>query len=234
MTVVFQATHDKPASSRLEHWLHVVDETFGPTYLRPPAGANTPERLVVGDLGAVQISELWVAWPPHSADRCQAARTPKLIRQSDPDPERYRVDLLVRGQLVVEQAGREAALDPGDFTVVDWSRPARWATATQRAISLMFPRALLPLPHDEVAQLGGVRFPGDHGAGALFSSLARQVAAHLDDYGAADGVRLGTTCSPRPWPPGWTARTRCRPAPGSRSCCDVSTRSSSSGWATPV
>jgi hypothetical protein len=99
----------------------------------------------------------------------------------------------VRGQMVVEQAGREAALEAGDFTVVDWSRPARWATASERAVSLMFPRALLALPHDQVARLGGVRISGRHGTGALFSSFARQVAAHLDDYGVADGARLGTT-----------------------------------------
>jgi AraC-like DNA-binding protein len=119
--------------------------------------------------------------------------SPRLIRQSDPDPERYRVDLLVRGQLVVEQAGREADLGPGDFAVVDWSRPARWATASEQAVSVMFPRALLPLPGDEVARLVGVRIPGDRGAGALFSSFARQVVAHLDDYGVGDGARLGTT-----------------------------------------
>jgi AraC-like DNA-binding protein len=94
---------------------------------------------------------------------------------------------------VVEQAGREAALEAGDFTVVDWSRPARWATASERAVSLMFPRALLALPHEQVARLGGVRISGRRGAGALFSSFVRQVVAHLDDYGAADGARLGTT-----------------------------------------
>ena len=160
MTVVFQASHDEPTPSRLEHWLHVVDETFGPTHLRPPGGAHTPEQLVVGDLGAVRISELRIAWQAPTAERCRGARTPKLIRQSDPDPEQYRVDLLVRGQLVVEQAGQEAALGPGDFAITDWSRPARWATATQRAVSLMFPRALLPLPHDEVARLGGQRVLG--------------------------------------------------------------------------
>jgi AraC-like DNA-binding protein len=99
----------------------------------------------------------------------------------------------VRGQLVVEQAGREAALEPGDFTLVDWSRPARWATASERSVAQMFPRALLALPHDEVARLGGVRISGRHGAGALFSSFARQVVAHLDDYGVADGARLGTS-----------------------------------------
>ena len=57
----------------------------------------------------------------------------------------------------------------------------------------MFPRALLALPHDAVARLGGVRISGRRGAGALFSSFARQVVAHLDDYGVAEGARLGTT-----------------------------------------
>src|SRR5918993_1047007 len=193
MTVVFQASDDQPIVSRLERWRHVVDETFGPALLRPPSRTHVPQQLVVGDVGAVRVSELRIAYPTASADRCQAARTPRLIRQSDPDPERYRVDLLVRGQLVVEQAGREAALEPGDFALVDWSRPARWATASERSVSLMFPRALLALPYDEVARLGGVRISGRHGAGALFSSLARQVVAHLDDYGVADGARLGTT-----------------------------------------
>ena len=55
---------------------------------------------------------------------------------------------------MVEQAGREAALEAGDFTVVDWFRPARWATASERAVSLMFSRALLALPHEQVARAG--------------------------------------------------------------------------------
>jgi AraC-like DNA-binding protein len=193
MTVVFQASDDQPISSRLERWRQAVDQTFGPALLRPPSRTHVPQQLVVGDVGAVQVSELRIAYPTPSPDRCRAARTPRLIRQSDPDPERYRVDLLVRGQMVVEQAGREAALEAGDFTVVDWSRPARWATASERSLSLMFPRALLALPHDQVARLGGVRISGRRGAGALFSSFARQVVAHLDDYGVADGARLGTT-----------------------------------------
>ena len=109
MTVVFQAS-DEPIPSRLEQWRHVVDQTFGPAHLRPPSRTHVPQRLVVGDLGAVRVSELRIDYPTASADRCQAARTPRLIRQSDPDPERYRVDLLVRGQMVVEQAGRRPPL----------------------------------------------------------------------------------------------------------------------------
>jgi hypothetical protein len=124
--VLFQASADEPISSRLEHWRHVLDETFGPALLRPPARTHVPQQLVAGDVGAVWVSELWIAYPTPSPDRYQAARTPRLIRRSD--PEQYRVDLQVRGQMVVEQAGREAVLEAGDFTVVDWSRPARWVT----------------------------------------------------------------------------------------------------------
>jgi hypothetical protein len=81
MTVVFQAAHDEPVASRLEQWRQVVGETFGPAHLRPgppppPVPDHVPERLVVGDVGPVRVTELEVAYPTPSADRCQAARTP--------------------------------------------------------------------------------------------------------------------------------------------------------------
>jgi AraC-like DNA-binding protein len=146
----------------------------------------------VGELGAVRLSELQMAWQRPPSQPCQAARTPTLIRQADSDPEQYRVDLLIRGRLRVEQAGRQATLNPGDFTLVDWSRPARWAAAIQQAVALTFPRALLPLPHTEVARLAGVPISGDHGTAALFSSLAREAIGRLDNYGPADATRVGT------------------------------------------
>jgi AraC-like DNA-binding protein len=95
--------------------------------------------------------------------------------------------------MAVEQAGQKSVLGPGDLTFVDLSRPARWATAAGQSVFLTFPRALLPLPHDEVARLSGTRIPGDHGTGALISSFARGLVEHLDDFGAAEGARLGAT-----------------------------------------
>jgi hypothetical protein len=61
MTVVFQASDDQPIVSRLERWRHVVDETFGPALLRPPSRTHVPQQLVVGDVGAVRVSELRIA-----------------------------------------------------------------------------------------------------------------------------------------------------------------------------
>lgn len=77
MSVVFRAD-GKPVASRLDHWHHVVEETFGPLRLRPPSGAQSPHRLVVGDVGAVRVAELKVTWTTPSA-RCEGARTPRLI-----------------------------------------------------------------------------------------------------------------------------------------------------------
>jgi AraC-like DNA-binding protein len=189
MSVVFRAD-GKPVASRPDHWHHVVEETFGPLRLRPPSGAQPPHRLVVGDVGAVRVAELKVAWTTPSA-RCQGARTPRLISQAG--PQGYRVDLVVRGRMVVEQDGREAWLGPGDFSVMDLSRPARWATSAEHTVAMLFPRTMLPLPRDQVAWLTAVRVPGDQGPGALVAPVARRLAGHLgDDYGADDGARLGT------------------------------------------
>jgi hypothetical protein len=169
----------------------VVEQALGPAHIRPPTDPNLPEQLVAGDVGAVQVSEMRVAWSGSS--HCRAARTTKLIRQSDPDPEQYRVNLVVRGGMVVEQAGQESVLGPGDLSFVDMSRPARWASAAGQAVFLTIPRALLPLPHDELARLSGARIPGDHGTGALISSFARGLVEHLDEFGPADAARLGAT-----------------------------------------
>jgi AraC-like DNA-binding protein len=188
MSIVFSAD-DEPVASRHDYWMDVVDKVFGPAILRPPSEPTAPERLVVGDIGAVRVAETSVAWKTPSA-RCEALRTPRIIRRAD--PEAYRIDVVVGGQMVVEQDGRRSYLGPGDFSLVDLSRPAYWATSTERALAMNFPRALLPLRQHEVARLTGVRVPGDRGSGALVSSFARQVVGHLDDLGAADGTRLGT------------------------------------------
>ncbi len=192
MAVAFRAVQGETVSSHLERWLRVVDETFGPAHVRPPRGTSAPQQLVVGDVGAVQVCEMRIAWPPSTSERCQATRTHRLIRQSDRDPERYRVELVVRGRMLVEQAGLESALGPGDLAIVDLSRPARWATAVQEGVSVEFPKAMLPLRQDDVARIGGARIPGDRGTGAVASAFARQLVSHLDDLDPADGARLGT------------------------------------------
>jgi AraC-like DNA-binding protein len=61
-----------------------------------------------------------------------------------------------------------------------------------RCVAVVFPRSLLALRGDELARLAAVRIPGDRGAGALISSLARQLPEHLDGCNESAGARLGS------------------------------------------
>jgi AraC-like DNA-binding protein len=180
---IMYRTEDEPAASRLGRWQEIIDQSPVPLTGRPADTGDFRGEIRAGDLGPVNVSD--VAVP-----RGECFRTPALIRRSDPGL--YSIDVVARGQSVVEQDGRESRLAPGDLTFIDSSRPARYAHSDMRHVAVKFPRALLPLTDDEAARLTAVHIRGDEGAGALVSSLALQMPRHLDDYPAADGARLGT------------------------------------------
>jgi AraC-like DNA-binding protein len=175
---------DEPPRSRLDYFRHVVADTIVPFGLWVDADHDLRAHIVSGRVGTVHITKV-------SAPPMRAFRTAKLIRVSD--PELFKIDVQVRGHTVFAQGDREAALAPGDFTLVDLSRPCRLADRDDEheVLAVMFPRALLPLHPNEVARLTAVRIPGAQGVGALVSSLARQLPGTLDDYGEAAGARVG-------------------------------------------
>jgi AraC-like DNA-binding protein len=184
MSVLLRAG-DVPPSSRTDYWQHVVDTTLGPLEVqRPPAGIDARDQLLLGDAGAVRVAELTAGQPGGAT---LAARRARLA-----DLDLCKVDVLAGGHGTVAQDGRQAVLAPGDLTLVDLSRPARWRMSPMRMVAVVFPRALLPLRTGEVAELTAVRFPGDQGTGALASSLARQLVRRLDGLRPPDGARLGT------------------------------------------
>ena len=170
MAVVFRPAGE-PAADLAESWRELLHSTIGP--LEPH---GVPDEVRAGDLGAVRVAAL------SQCDPGGARRTARHVRRSD--SELYKVDVLVRGRGVIEQDGRQAVLEPGDFAFVDLGRPARWTSASAKIVAISFPRELLPLHAD---RLTGVRLPGDKGLGALVSTLARRLPGQLD----GDAPRLG-------------------------------------------
>jgi AraC-like DNA-binding protein len=81
----------------------------------------------------------------------------------------------------------------GDFFIEHSSRPSWHAHPAAQIVTVSFPRAMLPLPPNQVAKLAGMGFPGGHGVSALVSTFMRRLPRHLDDPGGATGARLGTT-----------------------------------------
>jgi AraC-like DNA-binding protein len=93
--------------------------------------------------------------------------------------------------VVLAHGGRRTRLTAADMALVDPVRPVTYTSSATTHVSIVFPRALVPLRPADLTRVTGVRVPGDQGAGALVSTLARQLPRHLDDCGSAEAARLG-------------------------------------------
>jgi AraC-like DNA-binding protein len=184
MSVLVRAT-DVPPASRAEYFRDAVRAAFGPLDMRAGDGYELPDQVRASELGAIRIGEL-SASKPGGADR-----TRRHIQAMDADI--CKVDVVAEGEVVIEQGGRRARLHAGEYALVDFCHPTHWTnTWSTRVVSIAFPRKLLPLRTDDVTKLTALGFSADDGPGALFSSTARQIAGHFDDFDPSSAVRVGT------------------------------------------
>ncbi len=182
-------TADVPAKERFAFWHELNGKLWAPYDLRCDPGLEHRFQAQVGisDFGPVQAT--LITTMPHTI-----LRTPKLIRQSD--PEVFKLGCIVRGGGMKEQDGGRVDLVVGDLMLYDTSRPYLSEFAPDvpesRVLLLRFPRTLLPLPEKDLRRLSTVRIPGDRGVGALSSQFMLQLARHLDELSAAETIRLST------------------------------------------
>jgi AraC-like DNA-binding protein len=178
-------TSEVPPAQRSDAWRAIVCDTLGPLDFRSDPDVPLSGEIEAGQLGPVTVGRVETA-TPHSVHR-----TPGLIRRGS--AELYRVVLAMSGRPRLEQDGRAAQLEPGQFAIYDFARP--YALAYDSAVQLAvfgFPRDLLALPPDTAARLTAVPIGADQGVGALAAPLLRGVVADLDGYQPASTARLGT------------------------------------------
>ncbi|MEK8174221.1 AraC family transcriptional regulator [Streptomyces sp. M19] len=190
---------DLPKAERFERWRQLTFASHAPTDLRTDHETDFNATLRLLELGPVQVSML--TCPPLCSHR-----TPKLIRQSD--PELYHLALTRRGTVGVDQTNRETALETGELTLSTTSWPYRGQVTVDEGevtlVQALIPRALMPLPADLADRLLAVRLPAREGPGALFSHFIDHLATDPTDYaprrprGWAAWARPGrvTACPP--------------------------------------
>jgi AraC-binding-like domain len=116
VSVVFRADGLPPAS-RVDYWREIISNVFLPLDLRGEIGPTTPAELRTTEIGPIRFTES-VTGPGASF---RTGRTPRLIRNSDPDV--CLVGVLVEGEVRIDQDGRQAVLRPGDLSFTDPARP---------------------------------------------------------------------------------------------------------------
>ena len=183
------STAEVPEGERFAFWRELNTKLWAPYDLRcdPQKESGFQAQVGISDFGSVQATLMTTM--PHSV-----RRTPKLIRQAD--PELFKLGCFVRGGCVVVQDDRCATYGVGDLKLYDTSRPFGGEFTPDVAISqlllLRFPRSLLPFPARDLRQLSTLRIPGTEGVGALTSQFLLHLARHMHELSPSDAARLST------------------------------------------
>jgi AraC-like DNA-binding protein len=183
------STAEVAAGERFAFWREVNSKLWVPYELRcdPQVESGFRAQVGISDFGPVQTTLMTTM--PHAVHR-----TPKLIRQAD--PEVFKLGCIVRGGGMMTQDGRRADLGAGDLVLFDTSRPYLAEHAPHipefQLLLLRFPRSLLPLPARDLRRLSAVRIPGEKGIGALSSQFLLQLAQRMHELSPSDTARLST------------------------------------------
>jgi AraC-like DNA-binding protein len=176
-----------PASERFECWRETMQKLTAPSELTSDHAADFQ-----ADMRFLRIGDVLV-WPA-TVLPARFRRTPRLIRQSDPDT--YHLTCLLRGTKDLSHAGREERCGAYDLQIADHSRPydARVVDTgtTAQAIGVEVPKSLLPLPRRSIDVLIARRLSARDGLGGLLTGFLNQLVQDTGSYGPGDGPRLET------------------------------------------
>ncbi len=113
------------------------------------------------------------------ADEHAVHRSHSLIARGS--SKYYKFSLLLEGDGLIVQEGRETALRAGDMAIYDTDRPYSLVFAdTVRMGIVMFPKELIELPAEAVRELTARRFRGDDGIGAMVRPYLTQLVAQSE------------------------------------------------------
>jgi AraC-like DNA-binding protein len=186
MQVVFRA-EDLPAQDRLSSLNEIFVNSEHPMRV---VSAEPDEFLATArmlDLAEVDVVEL-------TCSPSEVVRTPRLIRQHD--PELLCVIMALSGDIMVSQAGRETVLTGQEFAMYDSSTPFRLGFGTGAGPVTMvrahIPREFLGVPVGRIERLLGRSLPGATGVGGLLRQFLTSTTTCSADYRPTDLPRVGT------------------------------------------
>jgi AraC-like DNA-binding protein len=165
-----------------ESFRAAVSEAVVPVVAHTRDEAGFRGRVTRATLGPLHLAEV-------SAGAHVVRRTSRLLR--GPEPDFYKLSLLVEGRGVLVQDGRDAVLRPGDLALYDTTRPYELHFDGHfRMIVLMFRRSLLRIPEESVRGMTGRRICGDEGLGLLIGPFLAGLAGQMDRRASSVDIRL--------------------------------------------
>jgi hypothetical protein len=181
---MFLSTREVARGESADLWHSLVSEAFVPMKATVPGAERFRGRIVEHQLGSTQISS--VLADPHTVTRTRS-------QAASSDCEYLKLSTPLRGGCVVVQDGKQVALEPGDLTVYDTTKPFTLSfDETSEMLVMLFPPQALSLPRAEFSPLLVERFSGRHGVGTLVSPLLKNLVEHFDEIDVMNSHRLAS------------------------------------------
>ncbi|MFJ6657134.1 helix-turn-helix domain-containing protein [Streptomyces sp. NPDC091377] len=168
------STDEVPVADRADWYHDVVSRTVAPHQLVMTDPPSFRARIGVLGLGRIEVSR-------HRHGDHRALRTPRLIRQSD--PEHYVLALIRRGSKGISQHRNDNLAKRGDMLFFDTSHPySAGGPGPDDSVTLLLciPRELIALPAARLDASLGSCLTVDRGSGAVL----RRFLTSLESHGA--------------------------------------------------
>jgi AraC-like DNA-binding protein len=158
-----------PVSEQFSFWREAVWEAFVPVALSRPQDGPFHSAVTAWSLGPLAISTI-------TSQAQSVVRTETEIARRR--GEVFFLNLPLSTGTSATQGGRTALLAPGDFVLIDGSRPFELTfDRSFSQVSLMLPHeVLMPVLADPWSATA-VRIPGDSGVGAIAAGAVRSLAS---------------------------------------------------------
>lgn len=181
-------SEDVPAADRFDCWRELISRTRSNDFI----SAHSAEFW--GELRLMELELVTVMQVSFLPTRFR--RSPKMVRQSD--PELLHLTMLLDGEMALDHAGRINTFGPYELHLADSSRPYDFRPRDDRerrvvtGVGVDFPKALLPLPPHRVQELLGRGLPRTEGIGPLLTEFLVGLHRQADTLQPSDAARLGT------------------------------------------
>ncbi|MCF0096987.1 helix-turn-helix domain-containing protein [Micromonospora sp. MH99] len=177
-----------PPADRFEFWYALVAQETVPVHITSARLDDFVAYAQAIDLGRIRLTSL--RYPS-----LHATRPAGLVRRAEADI--YQLTLPLTGRSTLVQDRTETTLvAASQFTLLDTARPyiARHHTdgpGLATTITVQIPYSALPLPPDRLRRLQATPVPSHLGVAGLLVHHLRSIAAHPEQYEAAQAEMLG-------------------------------------------
>jgi AraC family transcriptional activator of tynA and feaB len=181
------STEDIPIRQRCEWLREVIGREYANVDITPPKEDRLFNEMMIYHSKELRLSSI------RSNSIC-IERLPKEPTQNSHDA--YFAVVLLSGEYLLEQDGREAVLRPGEMAIYDATRPHRiFCPGKFSKLIVSIPRATLRERFAGVEYCTATRVPAEAGIASVTTKFIRSFARHANELSAREFSALSGQCT---------------------------------------